>query len=518
MRLVSVDEMREIEAKTFASGTSGEELQARAGQAVAAFVARRSTSPGRVVALVGSGNNGRDAFIAARELRADGWDATLYLTPRHAVTEDELHAFVQIGGGVLWHPDGFTGVAMDTALQQATVVVDGLLGIGARGAPRPPLDEIIVELNRIRTERRELFVVAVDAPSGVDADSGAASLAVVADATVVLGGMKKGLVAPEAFRYTGELVPADIGVMDGPQGAPEIVTAEFVGGLLPRPSSSAHKGSFGRLLVVAGSADYIGAAYLVCAAAVRAGAGIVTLAAPPSLRDVVASRLAEVTFLPLPEGGPAAEPEECAHRVVEQIDTFNGLAIGPGLSTKGGVGDFVESVLRARARAGLNAVVDADALNVLSERPDWPSWIGSGVVMTPHLGELRRLAHLEDGEQPWETASRLSNEWRVCLVIKGPCTAIGTAGETWIHARPNPALATGGTGDVLTGITGGLLTRGLQTKDAARLAVWVHGEAGAALAKERAAGGLMASELLPQIPAALMVPPAPLPLRQERGR
>src|SRR5581483_1970319 len=294
-----------------------------------------------------------------------------------------------------------------------------------RGAPRSPLAEIIAALNDRRDASQR--VVSVDVPSGLDADVGSASLAVRADVTVVLGGMKRGLVAPSALDYVGELVPADIGVVDGPTTAPELITREAVSGLLPPRPRDAHKGSFGRLLVVAGSANYIGASYLTCAAAVRTGAGITCLAAMPTLRDVVASRLPEATFLPLPEGGAAEHPEESAARVAAALDRFDALAIGPGLSTDGGVGEFVEAVLRVRANIGMPAVVDADGLNLLAQRPDWPSWIGPEIVMTPHVGELRRLApDVDQGGEPWELAGSLAHRWGVTLLLKGPCTAIGS--------------------------------------------------------------------------------------------
>jgi NAD(P)H-hydrate epimerase len=255
--------------------------------------------------------------------------------------------------------------------------------------------------------------------------------------------------------------------------------------------------------VVAGSAKYPGAPSLVCGAAVRTGAGIVTLAASPSVRDVVAARVGEATFLPLPDGGLVDEPEESARRIVDRMPDFGALAIGPGLSTDGGAVAAVETIVRARARIGMPAVIDADALNALAQRPGWTEWLGSNVVLTPHPGELRRLADVAADDSPWEQASRLAAAWGVSLVVKGAITAIGARDATWVHARPNPALGTGGTGDVLTGITGALLTRGLPPPVAAQLAVWVHGEAGAAAAAGKTLGGLAASDLLVEIPRAL---------------
>jgi NAD(P)H-hydrate epimerase len=395
---------------------------------------------------------------------------------------------------------------LHNAILASNVLLDGLLGIGARGEPREPLRAVIEVLNQVRARYPTLLVVAVDSPTGVDADSGvAAAVAVKADVTVVLGGAKRGLLTPRAALSTGMLIHADIGIVDGPEDAAEVVTRASVQDLLkPRPPD-AHKGSFGRVLVVAGSEQYVGAAYLVCAAAIRAGAGIVSLAAPRWLRDVVAARLPEATYLPLPDGGFVGEPGESARLVCDRLDQFDAIALGPGLSTEGGAGQAVEAVLRARAGLGLPAVVDADGLNALAARAGWPDWIGPRVVLTPHWGELRRLLNEgpTDAEAPWELVRKLSAQWPVTLVLKGPFTAIGSDGCAWVHPRPNPSLATAGTGDVLTGVIAGLLARGLGPREAATLGVWAHGEAAARPSKGRPAGGLMASDLLPEIPYAL---------------
>ncbi len=522
MRVVSIAEMRDLEAATFAAGTPEAELQRRAGQAVAAAVAESRREARSVVALVGPGNNGRDAWIAAEALGARGWETTLYLTPRHALTDAEIAGFVAAGGRIVRQAEASDHSAVDSAailellFAAAEVAIDGLLGIGSRGAPRPPLDVVVRAVNAVRERTRRPYVVAVDNPSGLDADSGQApGDAVRADATVVLGAAKQGLLTPSAVPYTGRLLFADIGVVPGPADAPELVDDQSIRGLLPRPPADAHKYTFGRALVVAGSDRYLGAAYLASAAAIRAGAGLVTLAAPRWLRDVVASRLAEITYLPLPDAGLAGAPEESATRIIPSLDTFSTLAIGPGLSLDGGVADAVEAILRERARLRLPAVIDADGLNALGQRPGWPTWIGPNVVLTPHLGEMRRLLASDQdsdgssadlaasGPAGWERIRALAQRWGVTLLLKGPFTAIASGDKLWIHAGPNPALATAGTGDVLTGIIAGLLARGLTPSAAARLGVWIHGQAGAVMATKRPAGGLMASELLDEIPAGL---------------
>jgi NAD(P)H-hydrate epimerase len=452
--------------------------------------------------LVGPGNNGRDAWIAAQSLLLRGWEATLYLTPRHAVTEAELSEFVEQGGRLVWHPEG-SRLGVASALAPVSVALDGLLGIGGKGAPRAPLAEVIEELNRCRAEASGLTVVSVDGPSGLDADQGVADgPAVLADATVVLGGAKRGLLLPDAARYTGQLIFAEIGIVSEPVDAPSVLDLPSVRGLLAPPPPDAHKGTFGRLLVIAGSERYVGAAYLTCAAAARAGAGIVALAAPPWLRDVIASQLPEVTYVLLPDPGPAGDPVGCMEAILRQLDGFDALAIGPGLSTDGGVPELVEQVLRQRAGRGIPAVVDADALNCLAQRPGWKDWVGTDVVLTPHPGEFARLApESERDSTAWGQAEAAARAWSTTLILKGGCTVVSGPGGTWVHPRPNPALATGGTGDVLTGLVAGLLAQGIGVDEAARLSVWAHGEAAGRIGV--LSRGLIASDLLREIPPAL---------------
>src|SRR5581483_9114906 len=232
--------MRDLEARTFGAGTSETALQERAGRAVADAIMARHPSPGRAVALVGPGNNGRDASIAARELLAAGWEAALALGPRHSVTDAELERFGQSGGQVVWLPERESSRAVEGALFSATVAIDGLLGIGASGSPRPPLAAMVEAVNAVRTRMSGLDVVSVDVPSGLNADPGEATLAVRADATVVLGGMKRGLLASSALAVAGDLIPADIGVVDGPPTAPVLLTRGTVRGLLARPRPDAH--------------------------------------------------------------------------------------------------------------------------------------------------------------------------------------------------------------------------------------------------------------------------------------
>jgi ADP-dependent NAD(P)H-hydrate dehydratase / NAD(P)H-hydrate epimerase len=459
--------------------------------------------------------------VAACDLARAGREVRLYLAPRHALADDELASFLALGGAALLHTGAETLAKLEAWLAGAALVVDGLLGIGARGAPRPPLNEIITLLNRARAGRRAApWVLAIDVPSGVDADSGAAvGDCVVADATVVLGGLKVGLLRAPASELAGVLFEGDIGI---PAEALEGVGVQTLGrgtvrAAVPTRSAVGHKGTFGRVLIAAGSPDYFGAPYLAGAAAARSGCGLLGFAAAPALQAALAGLLPEATYTVLPEGAPAQKSAEAASRANAALADAHALVIGPGLGRTDGAHDFVCRVLARRA--GLDApppvVVDADALYVLATDPSVWSSLGRGVVVTPHHAEMARLtgaAVHEIAADPWGTALDAASRWGVVVVLKGPFTVVAVPeGQAWVLPHANPALATGGTGDVLAGTIAGLLAQGCPPAEAACLGVYVHGAAAHAVLARGTRDLLLASDLLPELPRALAA------LRAERG-
>jgi NAD(P)H-hydrate epimerase len=512
--------MRAAEAAAFAAGTSEAELQARAGHAVAEL-AQRLCQNAPIVVVAGVGNNGRDGWVAARELALRTRVVRLYLAPRHAIAEDEVRALVAAGGTALLHTGADSLALLGRWLSDAGLVIDGLLGIGARGAPRPPLADITAAVNVARAQRRgALRVLAIDVPSGVDADSGAAEGECVrADGTVVLGALKTGLLRFPGAALAGALLPADIGLPSSALADQPVATLDrpVVRADVPVRPLDGHKGTFGRVLVAGGSPDYFGAPFLAGAAAARSGCGLLAFAAAPALQAVLAALLPEATYVVLPGGSPAQEPAEAAARTVAALRESEALLIGPGLGRTPGAREFIQRVLAGRHSdcPTVPAVVDADALYVLATEPAaWDS-LGAGAVLTPHHGEMARLTGRAAGDiaaDAWSVALAAAGRWGQVVVLKGPFTVVATPeGRAWVLPQANPALATGGTGDVLAGTIAGLLAQGLPPAAAARVAVYVHAAAARSVLERTGADVLLASNLPPQLSRELAA------LRAERG-
>jgi ADP-dependent NAD(P)H-hydrate dehydratase / NAD(P)H-hydrate epimerase len=509
VKIVSVEQMRALERAAFAAGVSEAALQEVAGRAVAEEVAALASPGQRVAVLVGPGNNGRDGAVAARYLARAGIGLDLLLAPRHAVRDDELAALR--AGGVRVRDAAQAG-DLDQALARARVAVDGLTGIGAHGPLREPLAAFAARLNEARRVERgsgELDVVAIDVPSGVDADSGAVpGEAVWADVTVTLGAIKQGLLLFPAAERAGRVVCRDIGIpADALARLPcELLDEAAVAPLVPPRPLDAHKYRFGRALVVAGSAHFLGAPILCATAAARSGAGLVTVGAPAAVRGAVAGHTPEITYAPR-DVDPERDPDAGLEALGPLLEACDVLALGPGLGRADGTQRFVRGLLERRARVApaSPAVVDADALFVLAEWPEWWAHTGPNVVLTPHSGELARLAGPRPAsETPWVEAARLSGAWGVVLVAKGPFTSVARPdGRVAVWPRANPALATGGTGDVLVGMVAGLIAQGATPFDAARLAVAAHGLAAQAVLDRTGWRSLLASDLLPEIPRVL---------------
>ncbi|MGI9145881.1 MAG: NAD(P)H-hydrate dehydratase [Chloroflexota bacterium] len=506
MKIVSAAEMRELEAAALAQGLTVAALQQRAGDAVAEE-ALRLVQPGeRVVVLVGHGNNGRDGAVAAQWLSQHGSPVDLVLTRGHGVSDAELAQLQASGASVMLH-DHRSDV--EQALRRASLAVDALAGIGTRGALREPLASLALQLNEVHTLRgRSLQVVALDVPSGIDVDTGELPGAVVvADCTVALGGVKQGLLRFPAVERVGKLIPREIGIPEaaGVDLPYALLDEPELGGMLPPRPLSAHKYAFGRVLVVAGSDHFPGAAVLCTGGAARVGAGLVMLASTREVRLNTAAHLPEVTYTE--HDVVSSDGASAARLLAPQLAAATSVVLGPGLGRGPGRTAFVHELLRLR-RPEQRLVIDADGLSALSQIEGWPNLLGPNAVLTPHSGELERLVgeQLNPSEPAWVHAGRLARRWGCVLIAKGPCTCIATPdGRVDVWAHPNPALATGGTGDVLAGVCGGLLGQAVPVRDAARLAVGVHGLAAERVLQRRDWRTLLASDLLLELPAALNV-------------
>ena len=301
----------------------------------------------------------------------------------------------------------------------------------------------------------------------------------------------------------GKLVIADIGIPEELADSIklELLTPDWARKTLPERSLNSNKGSFGKVLVVAGSENYIGAAYLSCAGALRVGAGLVTLAIARSLQTAVAARLAEVTYLPLPESGAAA----AARIIARECGNYDIMLLGCGLGQSPGTVELVKSILKIKNLPPL--VLDADGLNIISALPSWWQKLPKNTIITPHPGEMARLSGLSIKKVQGDrigVAAKFAPKWQKTVVLKGAFSVVASPdGRTRISPFANAGLATAGTGDVLAGAIAGFLAQSLDAFDAASLGVYLHGRAGENVKSEIGDAGMIASDLLPALPAAI---------------
>jgi len=399
-------------------------------------------------------------------------------------------------------------VELETLLASSEVVIDALFGTGKLRPLAGVNEQVLARVRAAKEARPRLGIVAVDLPSGLDADSGATDPScVAADLTVTLGYPKLGLFSFPGREKVGQLVVVDIGIPEslGQGIATELIAAEFVGSMLPKRPPDAHKGTFGRVLVCAGSMHYSGAAYLACQGAMRVGVGLVTLAVARSLQPILATKLTEVTYVPLPESEPGFIAAEASAIVHQWLADYDVLLMGCGLSQHPSVIEFVRnSLLDMPPSLSPALVLDADALNTLAQTEEWWQRVPQGAVLTPHPGEMARLTGLDVDEirrDRLRVAGEAAALWQKTVVLKGAHTLIASPdGGARISPIANPGLASAGTGDVLSGVIAGLLAQGLSQPVAAACGVYLHGMTGEMVRAELGDAGMVASDLLPALP------------------
>lgn len=543
MKLVTTARMRALEQATVDAGATWPGLMEQAGWGVAQEVMRLlGTARGRrILALIGPGNNGGDGLVAARHLHDAGALVTLYIWRRAESPDDANRRRCRERDIAEYEASHDQGRAdLRRLLAGGDLVLDALLGMGVSRPVEGELAEIVATVNRRRTgdagagdgrPDRAPLVVSVDLPTGIDSDGGGVlGSAIRADVTVATGLVKRGLVQYPGRAYAGTIRLAEIGI--GPDDIEELMSETIdrdrARALLPARPDDSHKGTFGKVMVVAGSLLYPGAASLATAGAARVGAGLVTLATGRSAL-VGPGRLAEVTLQPVPEADWGVLGEAAADELLKHLEGYHALLVGPGIGREEPGRDFLERLLglespRHRGHIGFRigaseersaekqrpelppTVIDADGLNLLSQLERWWEHLPRGrCVLTPHPGEMKRLLKVEELERdPTRVAEGAAELWGQVVVLKGATTVVaGPDGRSAINDSGNAALATAGTGDVLAGAIAGLLAQGLAPFDAATLGVYLHSAAGRLVRQDLGDMGTIASDLLPRLPLAI---------------
>jgi hydroxyethylthiazole kinase-like uncharacterized protein yjeF len=507
--LYAADGMRALDRWAISErGVPSLDLMENAGTGVATVVEEiQPTGPVRIVC--GKGNNGGDGLVAARKLVERGTPAeALLLTAPEELSEDARanHERLAAGGGRVRE----LGIDdLPAALDRSGVVVDALLGTGFSGVPRAPLDAAIEAINGARCP-----VIAVDVPSGADASTGeVAGACVKALATVTFHAAKTGLWISPAKAYAGRIHVIDIGIPeDGPdEGAAGLIDASVLE-LVPRREPGSTKFSSGSVLVIGGSTGLTGAVTMTCDAAMRAGAGWVRAGVPASLNPIFEEKLTEVMTIPLADRDGSLTPS-AATDVVTASERADAVVVGPGL---GRADESFELAQTLFAKLDLPMLVDADGLNALAAAGLDPiAGRTAPTVLTPHAGELARLLQTESREV---SAHRLDSVRTAaakagCVVIlKGDDSLVADGNERLaVSAGGSPALATAGTGDVLSGVIAAFLAKGLDAFEASCAGVYAHAQAGWLSATQYGAESVIATDVIAALPAALRRP------EEERG-
>jgi ADP-dependent NAD(P)H-hydrate dehydratase / NAD(P)H-hydrate epimerase len=510
MIVVTAQEMRELDRLTIEKyGVPSLVLMERAGAAITDAILQSFARPAKkgVLIVAGKGNNGGDGFVVARLLKKKRINCAVALLARKdELSTDATHnlrAFLNLKGKVVEIPAG----GLEELGRQAKgkgLLVDAVFGTGMKNEVRGYYAEVITWMNACG-----LPVVAVDIPSGLHTDTGMPLGATVqAEMTVALGYPKVGEVIYPGLDYVGDLAVADIGIdcnaVREVEPKTQLLVEDEIKWLVPNRERDTHKGTYGHLLAMAGSRGKTGAAILACRAAMRTGAGLTTLAGPRGLNDIFAASLVEVMTEPL--GDNDAETlgmlsEEEWRRLLERKDAF---VFGPGI----GVSEATHNALRWLLRnVEVPWVIDADGLNNLALEIDRLRHAKTAPILTPHPGEMARLIGKDTAAVNQDRigiARSFAVENRCHVVLKGARTVMATPdGKVFINPTGNPGMASGGMGDVLAGMLGALLGQGLTPEDAMKLGIYLHGFAGDCVAAEKGESGLIASDVIEELPYAM---------------
>mgnify|MGYP002348390962 CR=1 FL=1 len=524
--------MNAIEKEANAAGLGYDRMMQNAGFSLAEIVmGRYGDSPNKqVLGMIGPGNNGGDTLIALAIMQRAGWNAIALLAMEHGKNDPLIETVAEQGGEIIH----FNGIAQKEILapvfRASGVILDGLLGTGFKLPLRGAINEILI---LAASYGRNAHIVAVDCPSGTDCDSGqCAPETLNAEITVCMAAVKQGLLHLPAVGRAGEIIRADIGLpMDALADVKDGTLAldcELAGAMIPTRPADAHKGTFGKCMIVGGSVPYPGAAMLSAQAAYRAGAGLVCTAVPAAIYDGLIGSMPESIWLTLPHTLGQLN-SAAADVVLANLEKTHTLLVGPGMGWDKPAQDFFHSLLdfSPKSRQGQltgfikneqfeiketivqpGFVIDADALRILPFVKNWHKKLEKMAVLTPHPGEMAVLTGLEVDEiqkNRMEIACQFAAKYGHVVVLKGAVTVIASPdGKRAVVPIATPALATAGSGDVLAGIIAGLLAQGADAFESAAAGAWVHAVSGLAAARDHGqTATIMARDIIAHMPGVL---------------
>ncbi len=514
MKLVTVEEMIAIERDADVRGLTYERMMENAGYGLAQVVHQeyQHLADQSVLGLVGSGNNGGDTLVGLEHLACKGWGTAAYIIRPRPVDDPLILRFMKSGGAVYWANDDPDFQRARELLDNHRVILDGILGTGIRLPLKPDLASFLDKFRGLVVTYQDMHIVAVDCPSGVDCDSGqVAPECIPAELTVTMAAYKQGLLKFPAYNYVGKLRLVSIG-LDELFPMPEawqliqrvVPDIQWIKRVLPKRPLDAHKGSFGTAMIVAGSVNYTGAAWLAGQAAYRIGAGLVTMAIPQSLHTVLAGNFPEATWLPLPEeqGAIAGGAAPLIHANLQRVTA---MLVGPGFGLRETTRRFLSHLIKYESVESdvklPHLVIDADGLKLLADLTDWYKSLPANTILTPHPGEMSVLTGVtvpEIQSDRLRIAEKFASEWGHIVVLKGALTVVASPDGTMaIIPVASSALARAGTGDVLAGIIVGLRAQGVEAFEAAVAGAYIHAISGVEVANTIGnPAAVMAADLL----------------------
>jgi len=511
MDIVTARQMQELDRKTIQeTGIPGAVLMENAGRGTFEQMLRYfpDIRQKRVVVLAGRGNNGGDGFVIARFLLNHAVPVKVFLLARADTVSGDaainLRALQRMGGTVVEIPDESAWQNVSADIRHAGIIVDAIFGTGL-SAPVTGLALRVIE--DINTAGKP--VVAVDLPSGIDASTGEVlGSAVNARLTCTFGLVKQGLVTYPGASCAGKLEVLDIGIPQALVASAgltnHLLEEKDFRGKLPHRSPESHKGTYGHAFIVAGSPGKTGAAAMAAQAAMRAGAGLVTIGVPAALNQILEIKVTEAMTEPLPDNGTGFLEMEAWQRIQDVLQGKTVVAIGPGISDRDETAALVFKIIES---AEVPLVIDADGLNAVARNPVILKRAQAPVVLTPHPGEMARLTGITIREVQADrvaVARKFASEFNVTLVLKGARTVIaGPGGHAYINPTGNPGMASGGMGDVLTGMIAGFMAQGFDELFSARFSVFLHGRIGDIIAAQRGCVGILATDIINEISGSL---------------